>query len=236
MNSMACATVQTDRRALLNHILPFAAWLVVMEILPPQAWSYAIRSLVGLALLLWCRPWRYYSRIEPRHLPLALIAGMAVFIIWILPELPFIQRWPYLVDLYGRWGILPPWSSPTPVTVSPYTPNEAGWPLAVVKLLGSAFIIAPIEEVFWRGFLYRWLVERDFRRVALSQWQTGPFWVTAVLFGIEHDRWLVGILAGVVYGLLVLRSRNLGTAIWAHIVTNLALGLYVLAAGDYRFW
>jgi CAAX prenyl protease-like protein len=79
-------------------------------------------------------------------------------------------------------------------------------------------------------------VERDFRRVALSQWQTGPFWVTAVLFGIEHDRWLVGILAGVVYGLLVLRSRNLGTAIWAHIVTNLALGLYVLAAGDYRFW
>lgn len=222
---------------LLHHALPFVAWILAMELLPAGAGSYAVRSALGLGLLLLCRPWRYFPNLRPTQLPLAIAAGLGVFILWILPELPLMLRhWPQLAEYYARWGILPPWAVTGPLAASPYAPEAAGWSLALIRLLGSALIIAPIEEFFWRGFLYRWLVDRNFLQVSLLRWAAGPFWITVALFGLEHDRWLVGMIAGAVYGLLVIRTGNLGTAIWAHVTTNLALGIYVLASGDYRFW
>jgi len=233
---MATADTLDGRKALLQHAIPFVAWLLALELLPPGAGSYALRSALGLALLVVCRPWRYYEKLRPTHLPLAIAAGTGVFVVWIFPELPLVRQWPAAAEFYTRWGILPPWSLSTPPVSSPYAPEVAGWPLALIRLLGSALIIAPIEEYFWRGFLYRWLIERDFLRVDLFRWSAAAFWITAVLFGLEHDRWLVGILAGIAYGLLCLRTRSLSPAIWAHVTTNLLLGLYVLASGDYRFW
>ena len=57
-----------------------------------------------------------------------------------------------------------------------------------------------------------------------------------LLFGFEHQRWLVGILAGLAYLWLMLRTRDIWAAIVAHVITNFLLGLYVLAAGAYAFW
>jgi CAAX prenyl protease-like protein len=79
-------------------------------------------------------------------------------------------------------------------------------------------------------------MERDISQVALDRFQLGAFALTALLFGLEHTRWLVGIIAGLAYGALVLRTCDLHAAVVAHVVTNLLLGLYVLAAGAYGFW
>ena len=58
----------------------------------------------------------------------------------------------------------------------------------------------------------------------------------AIAFGFEHARWFVGIIAGVAYGLLYVKTRNLWSAILAHIITNWLLGLYVLRTQAYQFW
>ncbi len=236
MTSTPNANIASGPSPLVAHIAPFVAWLVLMEALPRTAWGYAVRTLTGAALLLWCRPWRFYRRPRLGHLPLALAVGVGVFVVWIVPELPLWRQWPALDEFYRRWGIFPPWETAAPAGASPYSPEVAGRALAGVRLLGSALIIAPIEEYFWRGFLYRWLVEREFLAVDPGRFQAGAFCVTALLFGLEHDRWLVGIVAGVAYAGLMLRTRDLGAAIAAHVVTNLLLGLYVLAAGAYAFW
>ena len=47
---------------------------------------------------------------------------------------------------------------------------------------------------------------------------------------------LVGILAGLAYGLLLIRTRDIWAAVTAHVVTNLLLGFYVLVMGAYGFW
>jgi membrane protease YdiL (CAAX protease family) len=88
-----------------------------------------------------------------------------------------------------------------------------------VRIFGSAFVIAAAEEMFFR----RWLV--DF----------AGFWWMVALFAIEHDRWAVGAAAGAVYGLLALK-KGLGSAIVAHVVTNLVLGLWVVFRGYWQFW
>ena len=48
------------------------------------------------------------------------------------------------------------------------------------------------------------------------------------MFGLEHHRVVVGFIAGVLYGLLLIRQKKLKGVILAHGVTNLGLGIYVL--------
>ena len=103
---------------------------------------------------------------------------------------------------------------------SPYSPEVCGWPLTIAKLAASAFVISAAEELFFR----RWLV--DF----------AGFWWMVALFAVEHgERWHVGAVAGVVYGLLA-RRFGLWSAIVAHAVTNLGLGLLVVYGGRWQFW
>jgi CAAX prenyl protease-like protein len=59
---------------------------------------------------------------------------------------------------------------------------------------------------------------------------------SALLFGVEHDLWLAGIIAGLAYGWLYVRTGNLWSPILAHGVTNLLLGLWILATGEWRLW
>ena len=61
------------------------------------------------------------------------------------------------------------------------------------------------------------------------------FWWMVALFAVEHDRWLVGAIAGILYGWLALR-KGLLSEIIAHVTTKLALGLYVLETGNWQFW
>ena len=56
-----------------------------------------------------------------------------------------------------------------------------------------------------------------------------------LLFTLEHDRPAVAALAGALYGFAAIRL-GLGAAIVAHVVTNLALGLYVIRCDAWGFW
>jgi len=56
------------------------------------------------------------------------------------------------------------------------------------------------------------------------------------LFGIEHNLWLAGILAGLAYGGLYIRSGKLRSAIAAHAVTNFLLGSWVVYSSQWQFW
>ena len=217
-----------------SHALPFAAWMLLMVVLgSPAAWKYAVRSAVCLALFLGLRPWRWYAGLSVRHLAESFLCGVLVFVLWVGPESAWMNGWPVLKSLYARWAFLPVGKV---AAASPYAPETAGWTLAVIRLLGSAVVIAPIEEFFWRGFLYRWLLAKDFLVVSLSTFRPGLFLLVALAFGFEHDRWLAGLVAGLIYGALILRTRDIWAACVAHAITNFLLGLYVLATGAYGFW
>ena len=224
-----------------SHVVPFALWLGLMALLDflggPAAWKYALRVLLCGGLLVWLRPWRWYAPPAWRQAPIALLAGLFVFVLWVAPESSLAARWPHLQDVYLKWAVFPLGQISAAKTASPYAPEYAGWFLCLVRLAGSAFVIAVIEEFFWRGFLYRWMLGRSFLDVDAGQ--KSDVWVVAGLclaFGLEHDRWLAGALAGYVYLMLYIRTRNLWSAIIAHVATNLLLGLYVLKTGAYSFW
>ena len=201
-------------------VAPYAAWMALMVTLPATAWAYAVRGAVTAALLIAFLPTNREPRTtshEPRttnhesrttnHV-LSVLAGLLVFVVWIAPEL-WLGSFP---------GV--PAAAPLSAADSPYSPAVCGWTLTLAKLAASAFVISAAEELFFR----RWLM--DF----------AGFWWMVALFAVEHgDRWAVGAVAGVVYG-LVARRFGLFAAIVAHAVTNLALGLLVVFADHWEFW
>jgi len=228
-------------RAMWAHVVPFVMWLFLMRMLPdPPSHGYAWRSLICLALLLGFRPWRFgYSPLRIRNLPLAFAVGIAVFAVWVFPESDWLRRRaPEIHSFYDRWlvGLWPPGKPSEPLTDVPYAPETAGWFLSLVRLAGSAFVIAVIEEFFFRGFVYRWLQARRWLECDPGRFDRPAFWLTVLVFALEHEQWFAGALAGIAYGWLYLRTRDVWAAAAAHVVTNYTLGWYVLATQSYQFW
>jgi len=93
-----------------------------------------------------------------------------------------------------------------------------------------------IEEVFYRSFLYRFMIQPQFLQVPLRRFDLRAFLLAGAVFGISHYEWLPGILCALAFQGLVCRKDRLGDAITAHGVTNFLLALWVVARGAYRFW
>ena len=103
------------------------------------------------------------------------------------------------------------------------------------RLFGSAFVIAPAEELFFRSFLYRRLQSPEWRDDSLRRFDMSAFLWMAGLFALEHNRIVAAVVAGAAYGIVYIR-RGIGAAIIAHVVTNLVLALYVIKTGAWAFW
>lgn len=217
-----------------RHVAPFVVWVVVMSLpIPDPAWRYMLQTAAGGVALVLARPWQYYAPPSIRLLPLAVAVGVLVFILWILPETGWVRRLGSVNEFYMRFAVRQAGVVPA---ASPYAPEQCGWPLALIRLTGSALVIAVAEEYFWRGFLLRWFKGHPFTAIPPRQIGWGILLVASLVFGLEHSRWLAGVVAGVAYGLLYIRTGDLWAAIVAHGVTNYLLGLYVLATGAYVFW
>jgi CAAX prenyl protease-like protein len=219
-------------------VLPFVAWLFIMQMLgDPAGWKYAVRSVLCVGLLVYLKPWQYYPRLQLRNIPLAIGVGLLVFLAWILFETHWMgAHLPQVKEMYQLVAMQPPWKIAEINLDRTYAPEIAGWHFTILRILGSAFVIAVIEEFFWRGFLYRWMFGDDFLGVDPGRFQWKYFLLVALFFGLEHFRWAAGIVAGIGYGWLYIRTRDIWAASIAHIVTNLVLGIYVVWADQYVFW
>ena len=106
-----------------------------------------------------------------------------------------------------------------------------------IRTLGTSLIVPIVEELFWRGWLMRWLIDKDFLKVPLGKYVPSAFWIVALLFASEHGGyWEVGLAAGIIYNWWIIRTRNLADCILAHLVTNAILAAYVIAAGQWQYW
>jgi CAAX prenyl protease-like protein len=153
----------------------------------------------------------------------AVVVGAGIFGIWV-----------------GLDGLYPRLSESDAVWIPGKRFGEGSalaWFFVVVRIAGSTVVVPPLEEVFYRSFLYRMLVKTDFRAMPLGQFHGLSFVVTSAIFGLMHpDRWLAGILCGLAYQWLVIRKNRLGDAMTSHAITNLLLGVWVVWKGAWSFW
>jgi CAAX prenyl protease-like protein len=208
-------------------VAPFAvfiALLALQQIVPIPA---PVRFIVSIAAIL------VFSRQALRGHPakpfLSILLGLAVFAIWVGPDI-VAPAWRHSI-LFNNPLVGHPVGNTAPASKSD--------PLFLFFRIAISVVAVPIlEELFWRGWLMRWLIDSDhFERVPLGQYLPSAFWLVAILFASEHGPfWDVGLLAGIVYNWWMVRTRNLWDCIIAHAVTNAALAAYVVLAGQWQYW
>jgi len=179
-----------------------------------------------LALVLWLASRRILDFRVERGMASVLV-GVAVFLIWVGPDL-------LIPGHRGHWLLQ---NSLTGPVGSSFPEDARGNSLAILFRAMRAIIIVPIvEELFWRGWLMRWLIDQDFTRVRLGAVTPFAFIATAILFASEHGPyWDVGLAAGIAYNWWMMRTRSLGDLILAHAVTNACLVAFVLATGRWEY-
>jgi CAAX prenyl protease-like protein len=191
----------------------------------PAEVFYPLRlAMVSLLLLLVSRR---HIELRPQFAASSIAMGAAVFLVWIGPDVLFGYRHFWLFD-----------NSLTGSPVSSIDPALRRNVLFVlVRFSGAALVVPVLEELFWRGWMMRWLVKPQFLGIPFGTYARSAFWTTAVLFAAEHGPyWEVGLAAGVLYNWWAVRTRSLADCILAHGVTNALLSAYVLFTGHWEYW
>jgi len=195
------------------------AFLVAESWFPNQHYVlYPFKTIFIGAVIAWF--WRSLPSLAPSAPVLSVLVGVVGVGLWIGLD-PWLVH--YEQPLVGR---------------NPFQLYPAGeaWTLFGFRLAGFALVVPVMEELFWRGFLMRWLIKEDFTTVPLGTYRHFSFWITTAFFAAEHGpEWALGLVVGVIYGAWFVRTKSLGNIMLAHGVTNLLLALYCLITNDWHF-
>lgn len=215
---------------MLPRVLPFAtyiAFIILADVLErvgahaaTMRWLYPVKILLVLSLLLAWRKRYQELRAAPQRRDMFAAAGVgaAVFALWVLLDAKWMQTGTLRgFDAAGEDHIV-------------------DWWLVAVRACGAALVVPLMEELFWRSFLLRWLEQRDFLSLRPARVGLRAASISVLLFGIEHNLWLAGIVAGIAYTLLYMRSETLWTPIMGHAVTNGLLAIWIMTTGSWTYW
>lgn len=144
--------------------------------------------------------------------------GVAVFLIWIALE-------PNTPDLLGGAG-------------TPRSEPPAGVSILWIacRFAGSVVTVPLAEELAFRGYLLRKLAASDFERVPPTRFTWLSFVGSSVLFGLLHQRWLAGAIAGAGFALAVYQRGRVTDAIIAHMTANVLIAFAVIGFGWWSLW
>jgi CAAX prenyl protease-like protein len=146
---------------------------------------------------------------------------------WIAPDLlvpTWRSHWIFQNDVVGKLKTSIPPQELTPL-------------MLVLRVIRASLLVPVLEELFWRGWLPRWIQDSKFQRVPLGQYTPLAFWATAALFAAEHGPfWDVGLLCGIIYNWWMKRTASLGDLVVVHATTNFALSMFIIASERWTFW
>jgi exosortase E/protease (VPEID-CTERM system) len=204
----------------VEYLVPFVALLSTSLI--TRAFSttgfevlYPLRLLVVAAVLFVLRKqlFRIYWVARPRD----IFAGAAVGLVWIV------------IARHADGSLIAAGLH----TLSPGVRN-----LWIICRTVSAVVCVPlVEELAFRGFLSRWLVDERFDNVRYAALTLTSIAISSVAFGLMHGHlWIMGAISGAVFAVLAKRSDSLGSAVVAHATANLVLAVVAITYGAYGLW
>lgn len=216
----------TGTLAWIGPFAVFMIWLAIDKYLPiANPAKELVRDAVVVGAIL-----GFSRHVLPRQISSwtsSIVLGLAVCALWVAPDL-LIPGWrSHLLFQNAVTGHLK-----TSIPPAELTPLMLG-----LRTMRAALLVPILEELFWRGWLVRWLQDADFERIQLGQFTSLAFWATSLLFAAEHGPyWEVGLLCGMIYNWWMWRTKSLGDLMLVHGVTNLALSVFVIATQRWEFW
>lgn len=158
----------------------------------------------------------YRERVLPQTFPLLAIGvGIAVGVAWLAtePQSSFAS------------GPVSEWLAKLPPALA------VAWLIA--RCAGAILLVPIAEELAFRGYLYRAAISRDWHEISLTTQSLAALAISSLAFGLLHDRWLAGTLAGAAFALVMLRTGRLSDPIAAHIAANATIAAYAAATTNW---
>lgn len=246
-----------DRRAGLAYVLPlvvFLGFLFPFQLSGwpfwehpnapwwrqhPEQWQYPIQTLLTLGVLYYFRKsyqWRWSWWVV-----VSMLCGGIGILFWLLPTMLY-DRMP---DFFAHHPDLQKWgfAARTEGGFNPYAlVNSRENPLLfyggiVLRCVRAVFVVALAEEIFWRGFLMRYVLSQggDWRTVPFGKASWLSYGVVTALFIFSHNpidylgAWFYGSLAY----LLAVFSKNLLSCVVMHATANALMIGYAFSTGKW---
>src|SRR5690349_16664552 len=225
--------VAPRRQSLLAHVLPMIVFILLLGAIEifrrpagslwvraPEFWIYPLQTFLCAALLYFFGGQYEFHRL--RQPGFAVAVALVVFLLWIAPQqfLHFPPR---------RGGFNPEIFLTNPVLY---------WTTLLLRLLRLVVVVPLVEEIFWRGFLLRFLISEKFELVPFGSFSWLSFSVVSIAFAFSHARpdWPAAFLTGALYNFVAYRTLSLVSCLLSHALTNLGLGLWILASRQWGYW
>ncbi|MGN0821114.1 MAG: CAAX prenyl protease-related protein [Akkermansia sp.] len=212
------------------NLLLFAAQAVLQWDHPAAPWwrrapEMAVYPLQTLACAVYL--WRVRRDMELGRSASACLFGVAAGVVgigfWLIP--------------YAA-GLIPAEGGFLPARIFPDAPAVVV--IQYVFRFARAVLIVPlVEELFWRGFLMRWCIDRDFpQSVPIGRGSWLAYAVTTVAFMLAHNP--ADYAGAFVYGsiayFVTIRTRALLPVIIMHAVANLIMGICAVTCDLPHLW
>jgi hypothetical protein len=244
-------------RKTLAHVLPIVTFLGLMALVPlleilgfvvendemfpwyrhaPEQWLYPVQVIVCLCLIK--KYWKRYDFVPLRGMIFATLMGAVGILVWIMPgylfsEMNMEEGWWKFFGFTVREGGFDPAQLVSADTFM-------YWLLVVLRFVRMVVVVAIIEEVFWRGFLMRYFLDKDgnYWQQPFGKFSLKTYVLITILFMVVHspaDYFGAFIYGSIAYWVAV-RTKSLAACVLMHSVANFLLGCYVMSTGEYGYW
>src|SRR5688572_12631305 len=192
----------------LARVLPFGLFALVTIFQSDfgpvwRFWIYLGKTVLGAWLVI--LTWPFVKEMRWSVSWPAVFTGVGVFALWVGLD----GRYPPMDRILGSLGLGQEPANPWNPHLFFGENSAVAWTFIVVRIAGSSIVVPPLEEVFYRSFLYRSIASPDFASQPLGRFAWMPFLVTSIAFGISHREWVAGILCGFAYQGLVCWQKRL---------------------------
>ena len=247
---------QISRKA-FAHILPISVFMGFMLVIPvleffglamnnrdaypwymyaPEQWLYPLQTVVCLILIK--KYWVHFDVGSIRNLNFAILMGVIGITIWVLPG--------HLYDAMnmgaGWWKFLGFTERSDGFNPSDFMGQNDNlyWFAVLMRFVRMVVVVAIVEEIFWRGFLMRYILDRDgnYWNQPFGRFSIKSYLIVTLLFMLIHspsDYFGAYIYGSITYFVAV-KTKSLCACIIMHAVANFLLGCYVLKTENFGYW
>ena len=221
-------------------VIPYFAYLILLMANDAVPTKYlpvaiAVHTVIGLYVV-----WMFRRRLPAMGRPywgLAIVAGLLAALGWVVGQ--HVLNGIHVGD-YALGDRLYLWPGERKIVDPHETYGSGAWfaSYATMKIVRACTVVPIVEELFWRGFILRIFVSWNRpHQVPFGTFTWFSFLGSSLISTLQHpDNWGVSIGCWMFFNALFIWRRSFWLLTITHAVTNLALYLYVLRAGDWQFW
>ena len=201
----------------------------------PQQWIYPLQTAVCLGLIaFWWRQYRFRP-LGAKECLWGVAGGVVGIALWIFPA-----WWHTRTGQTAGWIGMVDRSEPG-FNPDIFTPGSGVWWTVVgLRFLRMTVAVAFVEELFWRGFLWRHFAAEGGRwdRQPVGVRHVRAILLSSILMTAAHQPsdYVVCLAWSLLVSLVAVRTGSLGACVLMHAVSNLLLGLYIMATKQWGLW